>query len=290
MTDPSGRPRQLKFIYGFDQRRAQSQRETIARLRASDSSRPGVDGSGGLWPGPVGPDHRSTLQDSAGSLARMSGGGTSRDPLGGAVSSPGRDGRGPGHLVPGDRSVPPCPDSTATGARWGLVSVADFGLVPLLWLPARRSMAQINPRYAAPELFTWHVHRSADQYSLASDHSRARHRCAAEGGRTVARRVDLCRSVSWAGRPDGCGGRGAGPGFGGRPRSTVPQLRGFRRSPAAAVSEQRSAVSGQRSEVSLTPNGSGSEVYRVALLCLSGVTRRSNHAGRRTRHSLPDPS
>ena len=117
VTDPSGRPRQLSS----SRFRSASGTEPTGNhrpLEGFSSSRPGVDGSGGLWPGPVGPDHRSTLQDSAGSLARMSGGGTSRDPLGGAVSSPGRDGRGPGHLVPGDRSVPPCPDSTATGARW----------------------------------------------------------------------------------------------------------------------------------------------------------------------------
>jgi serine/threonine protein kinase len=49
--------------------------------------------------------------------------------------------------------------------------LADFGLVPLAWLPSGRSTAQVNGRYAAPEM----LERSsavepgpaADQYSLA---------------------------------------------------------------------------------------------------------------------------
>jgi serine/threonine protein kinase len=45
--------------------------------------------------------------------------------------------------------------------------VADFGLIPLVWLPAGHSAATLNGRYAAPELFDRRPSRSADQYSLA---------------------------------------------------------------------------------------------------------------------------
>jgi serine/threonine protein kinase len=45
--------------------------------------------------------------------------------------------------------------------------VADFGLIPLVWLPAGQSAATLNWRYAAPELFDRRPSRSADQYSLA---------------------------------------------------------------------------------------------------------------------------
>lgn len=45
--------------------------------------------------------------------------------------------------------------------------IAEFGLIPLVWLPTGESAASLNPRYAAPELFDRKLSRSADQYSLA---------------------------------------------------------------------------------------------------------------------------
>jgi serine/threonine protein kinase len=48
-----------------------------------------------------------------------------------------------------------------------LVRIADFGLIPLVWLPTGESAATLNPRYSAPELFQRRASRSADQYSLA---------------------------------------------------------------------------------------------------------------------------
>ncbi len=49
----------------------------------------------------------------------------------------------------------------------GRVSLEGFGLAPLLWLPAGRSAAQLNPRYSAPELHAPTASPTADQYSLA---------------------------------------------------------------------------------------------------------------------------
>ena len=43
----------------------------------------------------------------------------------------------------------------------------DFGLAELLWLPEGISLAQLNPRYAALELFHGLVSDACDQYSLA---------------------------------------------------------------------------------------------------------------------------
>src|SRR5262249_46634070 len=45
--------------------------------------------------------------------------------------------------------------------------VAEFGLIPFLWLPTGQSAAALNGRYAAPELHDRRPSRSADQYSLA---------------------------------------------------------------------------------------------------------------------------
>ena len=54
--------------------------------------------------------------------------------------------------------------------------VADFGLIPLVWLPTGQSAATLNGRYAAPELFDRRPSRSADQYSLRPDLRRDAHR------------------------------------------------------------------------------------------------------------------
>jgi serine/threonine protein kinase len=51
--------------------------------------------------------------------------------------------------------------------RDGKVWVADFGLVPLVWLPQKRSAAPLNQRYGAPELADGPGGPAADQYSLA---------------------------------------------------------------------------------------------------------------------------
>lgn len=49
----------------------------------------------------------------------------------------------------------------------GWLQINDFGLTPLLWLPAGQDVAQRNARYSAPELFSRTVNRTCDQYSLA---------------------------------------------------------------------------------------------------------------------------
>ncbi len=45
--------------------------------------------------------------------------------------------------------------------------LADFGLAPLVWLPAGQSAASFNARYSAPELLQGQVSPACDQYSLA---------------------------------------------------------------------------------------------------------------------------
>lgn len=49
----------------------------------------------------------------------------------------------------------------------GQLVVSDFGLVQLLWMSSGHSVSNINPRYAAPELFEGRLSASSDQYSLA---------------------------------------------------------------------------------------------------------------------------
>jgi serine/threonine protein kinase len=45
--------------------------------------------------------------------------------------------------------------------------IADFGVIPLVWLPTRQFAGPLNNRYAAPELFGSSESSTADQYSLA---------------------------------------------------------------------------------------------------------------------------
>src|SRR5205823_1070272 len=45
--------------------------------------------------------------------------------------------------------------------------IANFGLVPLVWLPTGQIAGPLNARYAAPELFDRGDAPAADQYSLA---------------------------------------------------------------------------------------------------------------------------
>jgi serine/threonine protein kinase len=45
--------------------------------------------------------------------------------------------------------------------------IADFGVIPLAWLPTGEPAAALNSRYAAPELFDGGPAPSSDQYSLA---------------------------------------------------------------------------------------------------------------------------
>jgi serine/threonine protein kinase len=49
----------------------------------------------------------------------------------------------------------------------GGAQVADCGVVPLVWEPTGQPAGQLNPRYAAPELFGQHSSPTSDQYSLA---------------------------------------------------------------------------------------------------------------------------
>jgi serine/threonine protein kinase len=49
----------------------------------------------------------------------------------------------------------------------GWLQITDFGLAQLFWEPAEQELAQLNARYAAPELFDKKITRSSDQYSLA---------------------------------------------------------------------------------------------------------------------------
>ncbi len=49
----------------------------------------------------------------------------------------------------------------------GRLLIADFGLAQLVWLPAGKSLAALNPRYCAPEMHTRQVGPSCDQFSLA---------------------------------------------------------------------------------------------------------------------------
>jgi serine/threonine protein kinase len=45
--------------------------------------------------------------------------------------------------------------------------ISEFGLAQLVWLPAGKSLAALNPRYCAPELHKRQVGPSCDQFSLA---------------------------------------------------------------------------------------------------------------------------
>jgi serine/threonine protein kinase len=49
----------------------------------------------------------------------------------------------------------------------GWLQIADFGLAHLLWAPSGQPVAQQNARYSAPELFDRLTSRTCDQYSLA---------------------------------------------------------------------------------------------------------------------------
>jgi hypothetical protein len=47
------------------------------------------------------------------------------------------------------------------------IRIAQFGLAQLVWLPAQQNIAQLNARYAAPELSHRQPSETCDQYSLA---------------------------------------------------------------------------------------------------------------------------
>jgi serine/threonine protein kinase len=51
--------------------------------------------------------------------------------------------------------------------RDGGLRILDFGLAELLWLRAGFELAELNTRYATPELFSRQTSRASDQYSLA---------------------------------------------------------------------------------------------------------------------------
>ncbi len=164
---PGGRPRLVKFVYGFDQRRAVCQREAVARLR--EMRHPALvptevrdDGPGRLalvtdlpprtlrerWQECRGEGSSGLPREEA--LRHVAAAAKALDALHEAFGLP--------HLALNPRPL------WLDGDR---LLVADFGLVPLFWLPAGRSAAQFNPRYAAPELLRKQAGRAADQYSLA---------------------------------------------------------------------------------------------------------------------------
>jgi serine/threonine protein kinase len=164
---PDGRPRQVKYIYGFDQRDLKAQHEAVARLKqlqheALAPTEVLLNGPGRLAlvgdvPGPNLRDRFQECRDGGAAglpreelLHHLRGSAEALDAL--------FERFGLGHLAIHPRSL---------RLEDGRVLLADFGLVPLFWLPAGRSMTQINPRHAAPELFERQVARSADQYSLA---------------------------------------------------------------------------------------------------------------------------
>jgi serine/threonine protein kinase len=167
VLDSGGRPRQVKFIYGFDQRRGTAQREAVARLKSLTHP--------ALIPAEV-------LDSGPGRLALIT------DPPGKTLREYCQECRGKGHPgIPRLELYHYLADAaSALDVLYGetglshlaltprsllldgdLLYVADFGLVPLFWLPAGRAIAQINPRYAAPELFRKQISCSSDQYSLA---------------------------------------------------------------------------------------------------------------------------
>jgi serine/threonine protein kinase len=164
---PGGRPRQVKYVYGFDRRDGTAQQEAVARLAAL--RHPALAPAEVLLNGPgrlalvgdvPGPSLRDRWQECRGR---------------------GRPGIPREELLHDLRAAAEALDALfeqfglahlGVNARLlrrerGRLVIADFGLVPLFWLPAGRSMAQINPRHAAPELRDRPGTRAADQYSLA---------------------------------------------------------------------------------------------------------------------------
>jgi serine/threonine protein kinase len=164
---PDGRPRQVKYVYGFDQRDLMAQQEAVTRLAAL--RHPALPPAEVLLNGP-------------GRLALVS------DVPGPSLRDRWQQCRGEGRPgVPRDELLHDLKEAAAAldalfeafalahlglnprllRREGGRLVLADFGLVPLFWLPAGRSMAQFNPRHAAPELRDRQATHAADQYSLA---------------------------------------------------------------------------------------------------------------------------
>jgi serine/threonine protein kinase len=49
----------------------------------------------------------------------------------------------------------------------GKLQIAGFGWAELFWVPTQQPYSQLNPRYAAPELYRNRIHGHSDQYSFA---------------------------------------------------------------------------------------------------------------------------
>jgi serine/threonine protein kinase len=164
---PGGKPRLLKFIFGFDERDWQRQRDAVAHLK--ELKHPAlapvevVDNGPGklaLVTDLLGKTLRDRWQEcrsqdlpgipSEELLKHLAEAAEALDALFEAFALP--------HLALNPRVL------RLDGGR---LTIADFGVVPLFWLPAGRAMGQINPRYYAPELATKQATRAADQYSLA---------------------------------------------------------------------------------------------------------------------------
>ena len=158
--------RLVKFVYGFDQKNVASQREAVARLKSL--THPALvpaevrDGPGRL--ALVTELPRLTLRERLQECRAEGQAGLPRDEaLGylwaaaGALDDLYQE-FGLAHLALNPRPL------------WlddGTVLLADYGLVPLFWFPAGRSVVQINPRYAAPELTGRDTRPFADQFALA---------------------------------------------------------------------------------------------------------------------------
>jgi serine/threonine protein kinase len=164
---PGGKPRLLKFIFGFDQRDWQRQRDAVAQLKTLEHP--------ALAPVEVvdnGPGKLALVTDLLGKTLRDRWQECRSEDLPGIPSEELLN-----HLAAAAEALDALFDAfalphlalnpRALRLDGGRLSIADFGVVPLFWLPAGRAMGQINPRYYAPELATKQITRAADQYSLA---------------------------------------------------------------------------------------------------------------------------
>jgi serine/threonine protein kinase len=164
---PGGQPRLVKVVYGFARRDAQEEAEAVARL--AELEHPALlpvevveHGRGRLVL--LSPLFETTLRDHFQECREQGEPGIPRDELLGYLRTAAEAldvlalQHGVQHLGLNPRNLLLDQDR---------LLVADFGLAGLLWAPAGQPLAQLNGRYAAPELFEGQVSRSCDQYSLA---------------------------------------------------------------------------------------------------------------------------
>jgi serine/threonine protein kinase len=165
--DKSGRPRQIRFVYGFEAGQGPAEQTPLARLRrlkhdllvpqevvASESRLVLITDT---------PER--TLLDELKECQRRGQSGIPRaelledlQALAGALDELQAE-HGLQHLTLSPRSFLVLPG--------GKLRIADFGLAELVWLPGGHHAGALNTRYAAPELFEGLVSPTCDQYSLA---------------------------------------------------------------------------------------------------------------------------